>query len=180
MNRQELGRLIQVARGEGAADLILANGRIVNTFNGEVEQANVAICGNRIAGVGDYSRSEEFIDLQGSYVAPGLIDGHTHVESSMLHITQYARAVVPRGTLAVVTDLHEITNVRGLEGAKQILAMADGLPLDVFFMVPSCVPATSLETSRSPGHCRRRAIGSGVEEHHRPGRSDGLPGGPGR
>ena len=149
MNRQELSRLIRVARGEAAADLVLANARIVNTFTGDVEQGNVAICGDRIAGIGDYSEARETIDLGGSYLAPGLINGHTHVESSMLHITQYARAVVPRGTSAVVTDLHEITNVRGLEGARQILAMADGLPLDVFFMVPSCVPATSLETSGS-------------------------------
>jgi len=147
LNQQQLGQLIRVARGEIPADLLLANGRIVNTFTGDVEQGNVAICGDRIAGVGDYNEARETVDLGGDYVAPGLINGHTHVESSMLHITQYARAVVPRGTLAVVTDLHEIANVRGLEGAKQMLAMADGLPLDIFFMVPSCVPATGLETS---------------------------------
>lgn len=147
MNQQELRQLIRVARGEMPADLILANGRIINTFNGDVEQGNVAIHNGRIAGIGDYSQARETIDLAGMYVAPGLINGHTHVESSMLHITQYARAVVPRGTSAVVTDLHEIANVCGLNGAKQILQMADGLPLDVFFMVPSCVPATHLESS---------------------------------
>ena len=147
MNQHELGQLIRAARGEIPADLILANARIVNTLNGDVEENNVAICGGRIAGIGDYDEARETIDLRGSYVAPGFINGHTHVESSMLHITQYARAVVARGTSAVVTDLHEITNVCGLDGAKQILHIADGLPLDVFLMVPSCVPATELETA---------------------------------
>ena len=147
MNQQELRQLIRVARGEVPADLILGNARIINTFNGDVEQGNVAIHKGRIAGIGDYSQARETVDLAGKYVAPGLINGHTHVESSMLHITQYARAMVPRGTSAVVTDLHEITNVCGLNGAKQILRMADDLPLDVFFMLPSCVPATHLESS---------------------------------
>ncbi|MDM8000613.1 MAG: adenine deaminase [Dehalococcoidia bacterium] len=147
MNQQELARLIRVARGELPADLILANARIVNTFNGMVEQGNVAVCGERIAGIGDYRDAKEVMDMDGCYVAPGFINGHTHIESSMLHITQYARAVVPRGTLAVVTDLHEIANVCGLDGAKEMLRLAEGLPLDVFLMVPSCVPATPLETS---------------------------------
>jgi adenine deaminase len=147
MNQKELKELIRVARGEMPAELVLANARIINTFTGDVEQGNVAIYKGRIAGIGDYSEARDTIDVAGSYVAPGLINGHTHVESSMLHITQYARAVVPRGTLAVVTDLHEVANVCGLNGAKQILQMADGLPLDVFFMVPSCVPATHLESS---------------------------------
>ena len=121
MRQQQLRRLVTVARGKVPADLILANARIVNTFNGGVEQGNVAICGGRIAGIGDYSESAETIDLGGAYLAPSLVNGHTHVESSMLHITQYAKAVVPHGTLAVVTDLHEIANVSGLDGAKQIL-----------------------------------------------------------
>jgi len=147
LNQRELRHLIRVARGEIPADLILANARIVNTLNGDVEEGNVAVHGGRIAGIGDYAEAGEIIDLGGNYLAPGLINGHTHVESSMLHITQYARAVVPRGTSAVVTDLHEIANVCGLNGAKQILHIADGLPLDVFLMVPSCVPATDLETA---------------------------------
>ena len=147
MNRKQTRELIQVARGEVPADLILANTRIVNTFNGEIEQGNIAIHQGHIAGIGDYRDGVKTIDLAGKYVAPGFIDGHTHVESSMLHITQYARAVVPRGTLALVTDLHEIANVCGLDGAGQILRISEKLPLDVFFMVPSCVPATHLETS---------------------------------
>jgi adenine deaminase len=147
LNQKELKELIRVAKGEAPADLLLTNARIINTFTAEVEPANVAIYGGRIAGVGDYHQAQQVIDLKGKYLAPGLINGHTHVESSLLHIAQYARAVVPRGTSALVTDLHEIANVCGLKGAKYILGCAERLPLDLFFMVPSCVPATPLETS---------------------------------
>ena len=139
--------LIQVAKGEAAADLILANARVVNTLSGEVEGGNVAIYGERIAGIGDYHLGGEVIDLTGKYLSPSLIDGHIHPESSMLHIASYAEVVVPHGVSAIVTDLHEITNVKGLEGAKYILESAKHMPLDLYFMVPSCVPATSLETS---------------------------------
>ena len=142
-----LAKLISVARGEIPADLLLKNARIVNTFIGEIEQADVAIHGNRIAGVGDYSKAKEIVDLQGRFLAPGLINGHTHIESSMLHPARYAQAVVPRGTLAVVTDLHEIANVCGFEGINFFMDWAQKLPLDMLFMAPSCVPATHLETS---------------------------------
>ena len=143
----DLKELISVARGEIPADLLLKNARIVNTFIGEIEQADVAIYGDRIAGVGDYGEAKEIIDLQGGFLAPGLINGHTHIESSMLHPARYAQAVVPRGTLAVVTDLHEIANVCGSEGIKFVTDLARKLPLDMLFMAPSCVPATHLETS---------------------------------
>ncbi len=139
--------LISVAKGEFPADLVLANARVVNVFTGEIESGNVAICGDRIAGIGDYRQANQVLDLGGSYLAPGLINGHTHIESSMLDVSQYARAVVPRGTLAVVTDLHEIANVCGLEGIRYVLRCARRLPLDLFLMAPSCVPATTLETS---------------------------------
>jgi len=139
--------LISVAKGELPADLILANARVINVFTGEVEAGSVAICGDRIAGVGDYHQAEQVIDLGGRYLAPGLIDGHTHLESSMLDVGEYARAVVPRGTLAVVTDLHEIANVCGLEGMRYVMRRARSLPLEFFLMAPSCVPATHLETS---------------------------------
>jgi adenine deaminase len=142
-----LKELISVARGEIPADLLLKNARVVNTFIGEIEQADVAIYGGRIAGVGDYGKAREIIDLQGKFLAPGLINGHTHIESSMLHPTRYAQAVVPRGTLAVVTDLHEIANICGSEGIKFVTDLARKLPLDMLFMAPSCVPATNLETS---------------------------------
>ena len=144
---ENLKKLISVARGEIPADLVLKNARIINTFIGEVEQGNVAICGDRIAGVGDYERARESIDLHGNYLAPGLINGHTHIESSMLHPVRYAQAVVPRGTLTVVTDLHEIANVCGIEGIKFVTSWAQKLPLDMLLMIPSCVPATALETS---------------------------------
>jgi adenine deaminase len=143
----DLKELISVARGEIPADLLLKNARIVNTFIGEIEQADVAIHGDRIAGVGDYGKAKEIVDLQGRFLAPGLINGHTHIESSMLHPARYAQAVVPRGTLAVVTDLHEIANVCGFEGIKFVTDLARKLPLDMLFMAPSCVPATHLETS---------------------------------
>ena len=142
-----LNRLISVARGESPADLILANARIINTFNGEIETGNVALCGGKVAGVGDYKKARKVIDLGGKYLAPGLINGHTHLESSMLDVGQYARAVVPHGTSAIVTDLHEIANVCGLDGIKYVLDGARRLPFDLFLMAPSCVPATHLETS---------------------------------
>jgi len=142
-----LGKLVSVARGETPADLLLKNARIVNTFIGEIEQGDVAIYGDRIAGVGDYDKAKDIIDLQGRFLAPGLINGHTHIESSMLHPARYAQAVVPRGTLAVVTDLHEIANVCGPRGIRFVTDLARKLPLDMLFMAPSCVPATNLETS---------------------------------
>ena len=139
--------LIAVAKGEAPADLVLANARIVNTLNGEVEEGNVAVFKDRIAGVGDYRSAHELIDLGGRYLSPGLINGHIHLESSMLHVARYAQAVVPRGVSAVVTDFHEISNVRGLKGARYMLDCARALPFDVYFMVPPCVPATHLETA---------------------------------
>jgi adenine deaminase len=142
-----LEKVITVARGEAAADLLLTNARIINTFTAEIEQGNIAISQGRIAGIGDYSRAKQKIDLKGKYLAPGLINGHIHVESSMLHIAEYAKAVVPRGTTAIVTDLHEIANVAGLKGIRYLMDCARTLPLDCYFMAPSCVPATHLETS---------------------------------
>ncbi len=140
-------RLIAVARGDQPADLILANARVVNTFTGEVVLGNVALCGDRIAGVGDYHAAKQTVDIAGRYLAPGFINGHVHLESSLLDVGQYAQAVVPRGTSAIVTDLHEIANVCGLEGMRYVLGCARKLPLDLFLMAPSCVPATHLETS---------------------------------
>jgi len=145
--KKGLAGLISVARGETPADLILANARVINVFSGEIEAASVAIYGKRIAGVGDYRQAKRVLDLGGRYIAPGLINGHIHPESSMLDIGQYARAVVPHGTTALVTDLHEIANVCGLEGIKYVLDYARRLPFDLFLMAPSCVPATPRESA---------------------------------
>ncbi len=139
--------LISVARGTQPADLVLLNARIVNVFSGEIETGNVAIYRNLIAGIGDYTQAKQIIDLQGKYLAPGLIDGHVHLESSMLDAGQYARAVVPHGTTAIITDLHEIANVTGMIGIRHILDAARRLPLELFLTAPSCVPATDLETA---------------------------------
>ncbi len=144
---EETKALISIARGSAPADLILADARIVNTFNGAIETGDVAICGDKVAGVGDYKNAKTVIDLKGQYLAPGLINGHVHLESSVLDVGQYARAVVPHGTSAIVTDLHEIANVCGLEGIRYVLDCARRLPFDLFLMAPSCVPATHLETS---------------------------------
>ncbi|MFW6125885.1 MAG: adenine deaminase [Chloroflexota bacterium] len=139
--------LVSVAKGDSPADLLLSHARIVNTLTGEIEEGSVAVHGERIAGVGDYDLGNESIDLGGKYLSPALIDGHVHPESSMLHIARYAEAVVPRGVSGIVTDLHEIANVTGLRGIEYVVNSAKSLPLDLYFMVPSCVPATHLETS---------------------------------
>lgn len=143
----DLKKLIAVARGDSPADLLFTNGRVVNTFTGEIEEANVAVAEGRIAGVGDYGKGESVISLGGKYLAPGLIDGHFHLESIYLDVCQYARAVVPHGCLAGVTDLHEIANVCGLSGLRYVQNAARELPFDLLLMAPSCVPATRLETS---------------------------------
>ena len=142
-----LDKLIAVARGIAPADLVLSNAKIINTFSGEIEEGNIAIYQDRIAGIGDYKNAKEVVNLKGKYVSPGLINGHVHIESSMLHITRYAEAVVPRGVTGIVTDLHEIANVKGIAGIKYILSCAKSLPLNLYFMAPSCVPATHLETA---------------------------------
>jgi len=139
--------LIAVARGNSPAALLLKNARVVNVFNATVEKANVAIYDGRIAGVGDYTDAQQIIDVGGQFVIPGLINGHTHIESSLLDIGQYAAAVVPLGTLGVVTDLHEIANVSGLDGLRYMLNKVRELPFEFFLMAPSCVPATPFETS---------------------------------
>ena len=142
-----LKRLISVARGQQPADLILQNSRIVNVFNGKIEEGDVAIIDGLIAGIGKYTLARETIDLTNQYLLPGFINGHVHIESSLLDVPQYARAVVPRGTTALVTDLHEIANVLGMDGIEYVLDCAANLPFDLFLMAPSCVPATHMETS---------------------------------
>jgi adenine deaminase len=139
-------RLLAAARGERPVDLLLRNAKRVNVFTGEIEEGHVAVFEGRVAGFGDFE-AQETIDLEGRYLSPGLMDGHMHLESSMVTPAQYARAVVPLGTTTVVADPHEMANVLGLEGIRYILDTTEELPLDVFVMAPSCVPATELETS---------------------------------
>ncbi len=137
---------LATARGEEEADLLLVGGRVVDVFEGRVEERAVALAGGRIAGFGERP-AREVLDLKGAYLCPGFIDGHVHVESSMMVLPEFARAVVPRGTTAVVTDYHEIANVLGAEGLRYMMRLAEGLPLDVLVMLPSCVPATPMETA---------------------------------
>ncbi|MFN8607804.1 MAG: adenine deaminase [Vulcanimicrobiota bacterium] len=139
-------RLLAVARGQQKADLVLKRARVLNVFTGEFLEQDLAICGERIAGLGQYSGASE-IDLNGMTLVPGFIDGHMHLESSMMTPRQFARAVVPRGTTCVVTDPHEIANVLGAAGIHYLLDSAEGLPLDMWVMRSSCVPATHLENA---------------------------------
>ena len=139
--------LIAVAKGDLAADLVFADARVVNVFTGEIERGNIAIYKGFIAGVGDYRKARRTVDLEGRYLAPAFINGHTHLESSMLDPDQYARAVLPRGTLAIVTDLHEIANVCGMAGVRHVLKQSRRLPLEFFLTAPSCVPASPIDTS---------------------------------
>ncbi len=135
-----------VARGEKEADLLLTGAVIVDVFDGVVEEGSVAVSRGRIAGFGDRPAQRK-VDLAGAYLCPGFIDGHVHIESSMVSLPEYARAVVPAGTTAVVTDYHEIANVLGMEGIRYMMGLGEGLPLEVFVMLPSCVPATPMETA---------------------------------
>ncbi len=142
-----LSNLIEVARGERPADLVLRGAKVVNTLSGEILSADVAIFGDKIAGIGDYEGIKT-VDLDGGYLCPGLIDAHCHIESSMVTPRHYAAGVLPLGTTAVFADPHEIANVMGIEGVKLMIELSSGrLPLSVNFMVPSCVPATDMETS---------------------------------
>jgi adenine deaminase len=142
----ELADLIEVARGDEPADLLLKNANVVNVFTGDIEATHIAVVHSRIVGLGDY-QAREVVDLGGRYVCPGFIDAHVHIESAMVPPNEFARAVVPRGTTTVVTDPHEIANVLGLEGIRYMLNMAKYNPLDVYVMVPSCVPSTDMETT---------------------------------
>jgi adenine deaminase len=137
---------IRVASGEGEADLLIKNGRVVNVFSGEIEKKDVATFGGYTIGFGDY-RAKKVIDVKGDFLCPGLIDGHVHIESSMVTIPEFARAVLPNGTTTAVIDPHEIANVLGQEGIRFMAESARGIPLNVFIMIPSCVPATHMETS---------------------------------
>jgi adenine deaminase len=138
-------RRLDVAQGRAAAELVLTGGRVANVYTGEWLEQEVALFDGVVAGFGDYPGPR--LDLGGRFLLPGFIDGHLHLESSMLAPGELARALLPRGTTAVVADPHEIVNVWGTAGLDYLLAASQDLPLDIFFMLPSCVPATRLETA---------------------------------
>ena len=137
---------LAVARGEQPAEVLFKNAKLVNVLSGEIHCTNVAVDDGRVIGFGNYE-AKKVINLRGAYLAPSLIDGHFHIESSMLTAPEFAKAVVPHGTGALVIDPHEYANVLGLDGIRYVLESTRNLPLDFFIMLPSCVPATPLETA---------------------------------
>jgi adenine deaminase len=137
---------LAAAKGDVEADLLVKNARVINVLSGEIHTENVAIYDGRFLGFGDYE-AKNTLDADGLYMAPGFIDGHIHFESTMLTLPEFSRAALRYGTTSVVIDPHEIANVLGLDGIRYVLHSINQIPLDVFIMLPSCVPATPLETS---------------------------------
>lgn len=146
MDIGRLQALLAVSRGDKPADLVIRNAKVVNTLSYEIEEQGVAVFDGIIAGLGEYG-AREMVDLHGDYLAPAFVDGHIHIESSLLSPAEFAKAVVPWGTGAVICDPHEIANVRGVDGIQYMLDATEDVPLDVFVMLPSCVPATHMETA---------------------------------
>ena len=147
----DLKSLIRHAKGDEPADLLLKHARVVNVLSGQIDETGVALAGEHIVGLGDYPARAE-IDLDGSFVAPGFIDAHVHIESALVPPAEFARAVVPRGTTTVITDPHEIANVLGLEGIRFMFESAKFGPLSMYVMASSCVPATGLSTNGAVLH----------------------------
>lgn len=143
----DLAQMITIARGDAPADLALRNAKLVNVYTGEIYATDIVIAKDQIVALGSGYNAQDEIDLAGRYVAPGFIDAHVHIESSMVTPPQFARAVVPRGTTSVVSDPHEIANVCGLDGIRFMLDVSEGLPLTTFFNASSCVPATHMGTA---------------------------------
>jgi adenine deaminase len=139
--------LLAVARGDRPADLVIRNGRLINVFSGTVEATDIALAGDRIAAIGRGYAAHTVLDADGAYLAPGLIDAHVHIESSLCTPAQFAAAVVPRGITCAVTDPHEIANVAGLAGIRYMAQAAQNLPIHLVIMASACVPATHLASS---------------------------------
>src|SRR5688572_9207727 len=162
----DLARRLAVARGDEPADLVIRGGRTFSVFTREWLEGELAIADGYIAGLGEYE-GEETLDASGRYLVPGFIDAHMHLESSKLLVDEFARLVLPLGTTAVVADPHEIANVLGTDGVHWLADLCHGLPLDVYFMASSCVPASEFESPRRallPGDLegllrRRRVLG---------------------
>jgi adenine deaminase len=162
----DLARRLAVARGDEPADLVIRGGSVLSVFTREWLETDVAVVDGHVAGLGDYE-GRETLDASGRWVVPGFVDAHMHLESSKLLVDEFAQLVLPLGTTTVVVDPHEIANVLGTDGVHWLLDVCGGLPLDVYFMASSCVPASSFESPRrplSPGDLegllrRRRVIG---------------------
>lgn len=144
-NQAALTRRIEVSAHHRPADLVIRGGQIVNVFSGEITVADIAIIDGMIAGIGSYE-GKEIVDASGKWIIPGLIDGHVHIESSLLSPKEFARVVLQHGVTSVITDPHEIGSVAGVEGIRYMLEQSEGLPMDQFVMLPSCVPATPFES----------------------------------
>jgi adenine deaminase len=178
----DLARRLAVARGDEPADLVIEGGRVFSVFTREWLETDVAIVDGYVAGLGDYE-GRDVLNARGSHVVPGFVDAHMHLESSKLLVDEFARLVLPFGTTAVVADPHEIANVLGTDGVHWLADLCAGLPLDVFFMAPSSVPASEFESPRRallPGDLegllrRRRVIGL-AEMMNFPGVIHGDPG----
>src|SRR5712691_6242008 len=161
---ERLARRIAVARGAEPADLVVRGGRVLSVFTREWLDVDVAVCDGYVAGLGEYD-GLDVLDASGCYVVPGFVDAHMHLESTKLLPNEFARLVLPLGTTAVVADPHEIANVLGTDGVHWLLDVCAGLPLDVYFMASSCVPASAFESPRRPltpgdlqGLLRRRRV----------------------
>ena len=149
-------RIIDAAAGREPADLVLKNATYVNVFSNELCTADIAVAEGLIVGMGQLSTARSEVDCTGKIVLPGFLDAHIHLESSLVSPTEFVKAVLPHGTTTVVTDPHEIANVMGTDGIEYMLQATEDLPVDVRFMLPSCVPATPLDESGAdaglPGH----------------------------
>jgi len=149
---EQLRNRIRAARGETEPDLILKGGRLINVFTREIIEGDVAIYDGITVGIGAYN-GPHTLDVTGQYVCPGFMDGHFHIESTMLSPPELAKAVLPYGTTAIIADPHEIANVMGKRGIEYVIESSTGLPVDFYIMLPSCVPATHLETSGANLSC---------------------------
>ena len=141
-----IDEIIKSARGEKEVDLLLTNVRIINVFSGEIVVGDIAVAGGYIVGFGSYS-AKRTVDMENRFVSPGFIDAHVHIESSMTCITEFARAIIPFGTTTVFADPHEIANVLGADGINYMLESSKNQPMNIYFTLSSCVPATDMETS---------------------------------
>jgi len=143
---KDIQQKLKAARGEKPAELVFRNGKILNVLSGEIHEGDLAVDGGRVVGIGSYE-GERIVDCSGAYICPAFIDGHIHIESTMLSVPEFARAVIPHGTGSVVADPHEFANVVGLKGISYVCEAARSIPMNLFIMMSSCVPATPLESA---------------------------------